>query len=270
MNNFTKRLVFGMLYVAIIVLATLVNDKIFFFTFLGFLLFCIYEFKKIKKIKSKLPYILGIVAFSFSYISNTTNVDFIVIKRVLFSTLIFFLFLPFITSLFSNKNTQKELSNIMLLFIYITIPFMLLLQIAEVNTSMPFNGKAVLGIFILIWTNDTFAYLIGRKIGKTKLFERISPKKTIEGFIGGAVFSIIISYILSLYFTTFSFKKWLIFAIIVSIFGTIGDLIESMFKREANLKDSSNLIPGHGGFLDRLDSFIFAIPFIFIYLILFS
>ena len=270
MNNFTKRLIFGILYVVIIVLATMVNAKIFFFIFLGFLLFCIYEFKKLKKIKSKLPYVLGIVAYSFSFISNTTNVDFINLKRILFALFIFLVFVPFITTLFSKKNIQKELSDIMLLFIYIIIPFVLLLQIANVNTTTPFNGKIILGIFILIWTNDTFAYLVGRKIGKTKLFERISPKKTIEGFIGGAVFSIIFSYILSLYFTNFSFLNWLIIAIIVSVFGTIGDLIESMFKREANLKDSSNLIPGHGGFLDRLDSFIFAIPFIFIYILLIS
>ncbi len=270
MNNFTKRLIFGILYVAIIVFATMVNAKIFFFIFLGFLLFCIYEFKKLKKIKSNLPYILGIVTYYFSSISNTTNVDFISLKRILFALSIFLLFIPFITTLFSKKNIRKELSDTILLFVYIIIPFTLLLQVAEINTTSPFNGKIVLGIFILIWTNDTFAYLVGRKIGKTKLFERISPKKTIEGFIGGAIFSMIFSYILAIYFTKLSFFNWLIIAVIVSVFGTIGDLIESMFKREANLKDSSNLIPGHGGFLDRLDSFIFAIPFIFIYILLIS
>ncbi len=270
MNNFTKRLIFGILYVAIIVFATMVNEKIFFFVFLGFLLFCIYEFKNILKIKNNLPYILGIVAYYFSSIVNKINASFNNL-RIVFIILIILLFIPFITTLFSkNKQTKKELNNFTLLFVYIIVPFMLLLQIPEMTNSEKFNGKIVLGIFILIWTNDTFAYIVGQKIGKTKLFERISPKKTIEGFVGGLIFSMIFSYILSTYFINLTFLNWLIIALIVSIFGTIGDLIESMFKREANLKDSSNLIPGHGGFLDRLDSFIFAIPFIFIYILLIS
>ena len=121
-------------------------------------------------------------------------------------------------------------------------------------------------VFILIWLNDSFAYLIGKNLGKHKLLERISPNKTIEGFMGGMLFTFIASFILTHQFTSLTQTQWLVIAGIVSIFGVLGDLIESMFKRQAGVKDSSNFIPGHGGFLDRFDSVIFAAPFIFIYL----
>ena len=125
-------------------------------------------------------------------------------------------------------------------------------------------------MFILVWVNDSFAYLIGKNFGKTKLLERISPNKTVEGFLGGMLFSFIGAWVLSHYFTNLSFVNWFAFAAIVSTFGVLGDLIESMFKRQAGVKDSSNFIPGHGGFLDRLDSIIFSAPFIFIYLLVIS
>ena len=97
----------------------------------------------------------------------------------------------------------------------------------------------------------------------------MSPKKTIEGFIGGLIFTLVASYIISIYFTFFDLKTWLLTAILVSILGTIGDLVESKFKRQANIKDSGSIMPGHGGILDRLDSIIFVTPFLFlIYLIL--
>ena len=120
-------------------------------------------------------------------------------------------------------------------------------------------------MFILIWTNDTFAYIVGKSIGKNKLFERISPKKTIEGFLGGLLFTIIAGYIISRYFTFSSPTSWIITAIILVIFGSLGDLVESKFKRNAGVKDSGTIMPGHGGILDRLDSIIFAIPFLFLY-----
>ena len=110
-------------------------------------------------------------------------------------------------------------------------------------------------------------FLVGKNLGKHKLLERISPNKTIEGFIGGMIFTFGVSIILANQFgQILSIIQWVVIAGIVSIFGVLGDLIESMFKRQAGVKDSSNLIPGHGGFLDRLDSAIFSAPFIFIYL----
>ena len=144
-----------------------------------------------------------------------------------------------------------------------------------------FIPKLVIGIFFLIWTNDTFAYLVGKNFGKHKLYEKISPNKTVEGFLGGLVFSCLMSYAIwyysPLFPTTLSdFSKfntpliWLGMAIILSIFGTLGDLIQSKFKRQAGVKDSGKLMPGHGGLFDRLDSIIFASPFVYAYLYIFN
>ena len=123
---------------------------------------------------------------------------------------------------------------------------------------------------MLIWTNDTFAYLVGKNFGKHKLFPSVSPKKTIEGFIGGLLFSVICGILLGKYFIGVKhIYFWVVIAIIVSIFSTLGDLIESKLKRIAGVKDSGTIMPGHGGILDRLDSIIFVIPFInLFYLIL--
>jgi phosphatidate cytidylyltransferase len=134
-----------------------------------------------------------------------------------------------------------------------------------------YNPKILISIFVLIWTNDTFAYLVGKKWGKNKLFPSVSPKKTIEGFMGGVIFTCIASVFLSkFYIESKVLYIWLVIAVIVSIFSTLGDLIQSKFKRVAGVKDSGNIMPGHGGILDRLDSIIFVVPFInLFYLILY-
>lgn len=125
-------------------------------------------------------------------------------------------------------------------------------------------------MFILIWVNDSFAYFIGKNFGAQKLFPSISPKKTVEGFLGGLFFVAIGSYVISLYITTITFSHWLIIGVVISVFGTFGDLIESKYKRQANVKDSGIIMPGHGGLLDRLDSAIFAAPFVYLFLRIFD
>jgi phosphatidate cytidylyltransferase len=134
------------------------------------------------------------------------------------------------------------------------------------NYHETYNPNILLGSFILIWVNDSFAYLVGKNFGKQKLFELISPKKTVEGFLGGLFFSCIASYFIATFTNTLSSTNWLILSIIISVFGTLGDLIESKFKRQAKVKDSGVIMPGHGGLLDRLDSIIFTAPFIYLFL----
>ena len=117
----------------------------------------------------------------------------------------------------------------------------------------------------MIWCNDTFAYICGRLLGKHKLYEKISPKKTIEGFIGGLLFTQLAAFII--YKTSslqISLIAWLLIALGISVLGTVGDLIESKYKRQAGVKDSGNIMPGHGGILDRFDSILFAAPFLFL------
>ena len=127
--------------------------------------------------------------------------------------------------------------------------------------------RQILGCFILIWFNDSFAYFVGKKFGKQKLFYSISPHKTVEGFLGGLFFCCLSASLVSRFVNnTLSTSEWLMIAVIISVFGTLGDLIESKFKRVSNVKDSGRIIPGHGGMLDRLDSIIFASPYIYLFL----
>jgi phosphatidate cytidylyltransferase len=267
MNNFIKRLIFGGIYVALIFVATWYNPKIYTLIFSVLMFFSIYEFQKMEKIKSIFSYFLGASMVLIFYIFNFHFLDSKINHNYIITIFILSLFIPFIIALVSkNKNNLNSLKSEFFIFVYIIIPFFLMLTIPFIQNKN-YDNQIMLGIFILIWINDTFAYLIGKKFGKNKLFERISPKKTIEGFAGGFIFALIGGFIISNYFTNLKPINWIVIALIASIFGSIGDLIESMFKRNAKIKDSSNLIPGHGGFLDRLDSIIFATPFIFIYLI---
>ena len=142
---------------------------------------------------------------------------------------------------------------------YITVPLSFLSLLAIENGT--FVYEYLLGIFILTWCMDTGGYFVGSAFGKTKLFEKVSPKKSWEGVIGGLVLGSIGAYILSLYFDKLTTTQWLISAFIIGICGLCGDLVESHMKRIAERKDSGSSIPGHGGFLDRFDSLFFAIPF---------
>ena len=189
-------------------------------------------------------------------------------KFVLLTSILCFplLFLSFVFELFTKS--EKPFSNvafIILGMVYIGIPFALLAFIAFDENI--FYTNTILGLLILSWSNDTAAYVVGSRFGKTKLFPSVSPKKTWEGSIGGVVITILIAILLSFLFKECTLTQWLVLAIIVVIFGSIGDLVESMLKRSYSIKDSGTLLPGHGGFLDRFDAFIFLIPFASAYLL---
>lgn len=170
------------------------------------------------------------------------------------------------------RKLEDPLQNIgftILGVIYVAVPFLLLSQmgIGESNGffSHAYDPLLILGFFFLVWSNDTFAYLVGRTMGRTKLFERISPKKTWEGTVGGALLTLGVAWVLSLYFTELSLLHWLVTGLIVSITATLGDLVESMFKRSLGVKDSGTLLPGHGGILDRFDGVLLSAPFVCVY-----
>ena len=179
--------------------------------------------------------------------------------------LIPFLAIP-INELF--KNEKHAIVNMIVSYFpafYVSLPFVLLVDIIYRNGS--FNPYPVLGFFILIWIYDTGAYLSGRFFGKRKLFERISPRKPWEGLIGGGVLSILVGFLaLAHFIPDLNNWQWAFVALLVVAFGTLGDLIESMVKRNANVKDSGSLMPGHGGMLDRFDSALFAAPFFWLFL----
>jgi phosphatidate cytidylyltransferase len=181
------------------------------------------------------------------------------------------IFLFFIYELFTTQQNQfKYITEMMFGFLYVFIPFMSLIVLAT-NKDFPtkmemLNGRYILlGYFIILWTSDSMAYVTGKLLGKHKIAPAISPGKTWEGVIGGFVFSLVAGFLIS-YFTESSRYLWTGMAVIVSLFGFLGDLSESMLKRKAGLKDSGNILPGHGGILDRFDGIVFSAPLVMCYL----
>jgi phosphatidate cytidylyltransferase len=163
--------------------------------------------------------------------------------------------------------------------IYTAVPFSMFPFAAFARTGLNpilphgdiiFSPGIIIGFFLLIWANDTGAYLTGMTMGRHKLWERISPKKTWEGFIGGMVIALIVAWFLSGWLGVVDRYHWVLIALIISVTGTYGDLVESMLKRSTGLKDSGTIMPGHGGFLDRFDSTILSFPLVYLFISLFG
>lgn len=157
--------------------------------------------------------------------------------------------------------------------IYITLPLSLLMLISYSNqsnlTGENYDWVPILALFVFIWVNDTAAYFIGSLIGKHKLMEHISPNKSVEGFIAGIFFTLLAALIFAWLYPEFSTVFWVGYGTVVALFGTLGDLFESLIKRTCSVKDAGNLIPGHGGILDRIDSLLLAVPAAYLYLMIF-
>lgn len=150
--------------------------------------------------------------------------------------------------------------------IYVALPFSLALGLPKYSTIEGTFSLEVIFLFILIWSSDTFAYIAGRLFGKHKMAPKISPKKTWEGYVGGVVLTLILSYFVEQYQPQLR-GNWMVVGFLVALFAPLGDLVESQLKRTFGVKDSGNIIPGHGGILDRLDSFIICAPVVYLYFI---
>jgi len=178
--------------------------------------------------------------------------------------------LPFFYSLFSVQHDAKSIFTYLfasLSFLSLPSVLMLFMYRADIFSSLA-GFRLIILVFCLLWVNDIFAYLTGKLIGKHKLFSRISPGKTIEGSIGGLIFTLIGMVVFCHYAGWMPISKGMGMAVVAVVFGTLGDLSESTLKRQAGVKDSGKLIPGHGGILDRFDSIMLSVPFIFVYLLL--
>ncbi len=258
MNETLTRALSGVLYIIILVSATLfLNSFLVLFGLL--LLLSVYEFCELVNLRKIIPFLLAsFLYFFFTYYFFDLRADLVL--------LICFLLIAIkaLSYLFNrDEKSMTAVEKYSYLVGYLVIPFIFLAKLPFVESV--FNPKIVISIFILIWFNDTMAYVVGKSIGKTKLFERVSPKKTIEGFLGGLFFSTVISVFIAKYYIHQAVEHWVFISLIAGIFGTLGDLIESKFKRMAGVKDSGRIMPGHGGILDRLDSIIFAGPFVFLF-----
>lgn len=256
----------GLLYISLLITCINFEQALLVLVFL-FGIICMAEFKKLIHLKSFAPYIIFILLYGvFGYwqkvIASGKGLN---EATQILMVLTIFVQLFLIKDLFSTKGIPLfATKRYLLTTFYLSSGFVFLILIT--NYYPFYDPSILLGCFILVWVNDSFAYLVGKNFGKQKLFEKISPKKTVEGFLGGLFFSCVASYFIYSCTETLTFTNWLILSIIVSVFGTFGDLIESKFKRQANVKDSGVIMPGHGGLLDRLDSIIFAAPFIYLFL----
>lgn len=178
-----------------------------------------------------------------------------------------FLLWIYIAALYQNRKFPfHDISYTITGIVYTVVPFLTLIGLAFVRGK--FNFYIPLGYLILQWSNDTGAYLAGRSFGKRKLFERISPNKTWEGFIGGVLLAVVVALNLEQYFGSIEKWQWVVVALTIGVFGTLGDLVESMLKRSLDVKDSGKIMPGHGGFLDRFDGVLIAAPLVYIFLLL--
>lgn len=244
----------GSLYILLLVASIFYSENSYKGVFIAFMLIGCYEFCKMISLSKTIALSIGVL---FALISFFTPIPYQIFSLLCVPFLIYISYLLFFQKPF---EIHKKISKIIYLLGYVILPFLCITQLIFYKGA--YEPKVVLGYLILIWTNDTFAYICGKSLGKHKLFEKISPKKTIEGFIGGVLFSIIAAIIIHKYLIEISVVHWVMSSLIISFLGTVGDLIESKFKRQAGIKDSGSLIPGHGGILDRLDSFIFAAPFL--------
>ena len=260
MSNLFRRSFSGVIYGGLFLFSILFSQESYLglITLFGFL--CLWEFSKIIQLKILAPYIFFAATLFLIY----KRQDSFAIIGILMITLISSLF--FIYQLFAKKailyENERAKLGITIRYIIFSFSFLVLLPFSEDE----FHPYLIISILSIIWVNDTFAFFVGKNLGKRKLFPSVSPNKTVEGFFGGLIFSVITAFVITNFYLHFSLIDWIIISLIVSITGTIGDLVVSKFKRQANLKDSGNLMPGHGGILDRLDSLLFASPFVYLYI----
>jgi phosphatidate cytidylyltransferase len=191
-------------------------------------------------------------------------------SKIFIPYLLLLLYLMISELYLKKENPVLNWAFSMLSQLYIALPFALLSVLAFQNDvelgTVSYNPILPLSVFVFIWLSDTGAYCVGSLIGKHRLFERISPKKSWEGSIGGGAVSIASSFAFAHFFPFMNTFEWVGLALVVVIFGTWGDLTESLLKRQLHIKDSGNILPGHGGMLDRFDSALMAIPAAVVYL----
>lgn len=282
-SNLTQRIITGVLGSAAIIYGLIVSEWAYFGIFFIICLFSLREFYKLSAFDGLLPLktigmIIGMAVFCLSFF----------IARGTLTAKYYFLLFPLMAVIYLvklyKKGEYKPFTNIAFTFLgifYIAVPISLLNHAvyyearAEWETITVYNFEAILGTLLILWATDTGAYFAGTFFGKHKLFERISPKKTWEGFIGGAILAGVIALIFNLILlsynhTFFSLVDLIVITIIIVVGGTFGDLVESLLKRSIEIKDSGSALPGHGGFLDRFDGLFISAPFVVAYLEMFK
>ena len=263
MRELLVRSISGILYVSLVVLSALYDEKVFILLFCVFAFICLVELMPMIRLRQWIIYpMLPLAYFFIVWQSVPTNIIYVLLVATLLVNIYLIRDLVLVDRI-ALFNTKKHV--IALLYLIGSSLFLALIpKIVE-----GYRPELLIGIFAIIWTNDSFAYVSGRLLGKHKLMKRISPKKTIEGFVGGLTMAMVAGVCLHYYLAHtgrdyYSVVNWVTIAFVVAFFGTIGDLIQSKIKRQAAVKDSGSIMPGHGGICDRMDSIIFAAPFAYL------
>jgi phosphatidate cytidylyltransferase len=267
LSNLLKRTITGIIGASILLSGIIFSEQTFLLLLIFISSMALLEFYRLCESDSFKPQklfgiLINLVIFLPPLIQKIFDTGFTLLPLILILP-----YIVFIREIFSKD--MKPLHNIgatLLGNIYISIPLFCFYLIAFQGILDNYQFQCILGYFFILWANDTGAYFAGTYFGRNKLFERISPKKTWEGFIGGALFAILVAWLTAGYFLNFSTTQWLSIACIIVITGTLGDLVESLFKRSVQTKDSGSILPGHGGFLDRFDGLLISAPFVFFYL----
>jgi len=281
-KNLSKRIVFGFLYGVVIFLCTtsycsdiimkifsfhVDQSYIFYVLITSFMIVGAYECIKITKLKSKIWILVSLLLISLVYYRFSykffhqyfyLNIETIDILGILLFILSVFMLFKY------SKELENNVGKSIFTVIYISIPFGFALGLPDYLPYNSYFSMEVFMLFVLIWSSDSFAYFTGSLFGKHKMIPSISPKKTWEGFFGGIVCTIILGYFIESKFPEMK-GNWMVVGLLVAIFAPLGDLVESKFKRIFDVKDSGKIIPGHGGILDRLDSFMLCVPVVYFY-----
>lgn len=262
MNNLTKRIITGLLFGTLILGSILYSPWAQGFVFSFFMVVGLWEFYRmfknhnLVKVSKEFGVFMGL--FIFSLLVGVS----MELLPIISITVIFPLFFTLVLTELWKKHDHPLLNIgvLVLGIIYVVVPFYLTIDLNLRNTQFL---PSVAGMLILIWTNDSFAFITGKLFGKHKLFERLTPKKTWEGCIGGIIFTLIGGGIIGTFVNEGYTFFWMVSAIIIAPCSIFGDLLESLFKRSINIKDSGSILPGHGGVLDRFDAALFTIPFFY-------
>ena len=279
MKGFSTRLVTAVFFVGTMLAGIFYNKWSFYTLFFILCGFCLWEFFTLTFTKGKSAFInvlrliigmiLGLSLYGFYYytrfpVFGPNTLDIFLFLFALVALFFIALFLEMLDN--SSGAPFKNVAFMALGFVYIGIPFFFIYFLSD--AYRPFTPNIVFGIISMTWVNDTGAYLFGSWIGRTPFLPRISPNKTVEGVLGGTLATIGIAFLEAYVFTELLVCEWMRLAAIVAVIGPAGDLVESTLKRQFNVKDTSNVLPGHGGFLDRFDSLLFVLPFAALYLYL--
>lgn len=268
-DNLTQRLITALAGSATLIAAVVYSPWTYYAIFLFITFSTLLEFYQLSGLDGMIPQktfgiIIGLVIFSATFFIEFEHISY----------RYYFLIFPLMSCVYLiklyKKSEKKPFTNTAFTFLglfYVAAPLALINIAVFENGS--YNYEIILGSLLILWANDTGAYFAGIKFGRTKLFERISPKKSWEGAIGGALLAFAFSWGVSSYFTTLPTWQWMVIGVIMIVCGDYGDLVESHLKRSIEIKDSGTSLPGHGGFLDRFDGLLLSAPFIVAFLEIF-